>query len=114
MKIKNVELSLLKASQVEDGDVILVRISKAFKEKMTAEKARDLYNQIKSMVAEDKNIGIFFFPKEMELSLIKGYLEQAEKLIQPPSEDDSESTEKKSEIRVNSIDTDSGVTENQP
>lgn len=80
MNIQNAEVSLLKASQIENGDVLLVRMSKKTKESMSAEKAHDLFQQIKSMVG-GKEVGIFFFPKDLELSIIKNFLKKAEKLV---------------------------------
>ena len=80
MKIENAEISLLKASQIQDGDVLLVRMSKKYKEQMSAEKAHKLFEQIKSM-AGDKQVGIFFFPKDLEISIIRDFLEKADKLI---------------------------------
>jgi len=71
MEIENLEVSLLKASNIQDGDTVLVRLTEEQKQEMTKEKAGELYNKIKKCVGEDKKIAIFFFPKSMELGLVK-------------------------------------------
>ena len=81
MNIENAEVSLLKTSQIESGDVLLVRVSKKIKDSMSAEKAHSLYKQISEMVGPDKKVGIYFFPKDLEISVIKGFLSQSEKMF---------------------------------
>jgi hypothetical protein len=78
MKIENAEVTLLKASQIEDGDVLLVRMSKKFRDGMNADKAQALHTQLSEMVGE-KKIGVYFFPKDLDISVIKGFLGDSEK-----------------------------------
>lgn len=101
MEIQNAELSLFKASDIQSGDVVLVRVAKSFKDQMTGDKAQELYKQIKYMIGEDKNVGIFFFPKDLDISIIKGYLEQAEQLIGVSEEPEEPEELKETETQQN-------------
>jgi hypothetical protein len=71
MDIENLEISLLQASKIKDGDTILVRLTEEDKKVMTKDQISQLYQKIKKCVGEEKQISIFFFPKSMELSLVK-------------------------------------------
>jgi hypothetical protein len=71
MNIENLEVSILKTSEIKDGDTLLVKLTEEQKEAMTKESASALYNKIKSVVGPDKKISIFFFPSSMEISAIR-------------------------------------------
>lgn len=69
MKIENLELKLLKSSKIEDGDNILVKINDFDKNSLSKEDIKSLYEKISGMVK--KEVGIYFFPANLEISLIK-------------------------------------------
>ena len=69
MKIENLEIKLLKSSKIEDGDNILVKINDFDKKSLSKDDIKNLYEKISSMVK--KEVGIYFFPANLELSLIK-------------------------------------------
>ena len=69
MKIENLEIKLLKSSKIEDGDNILVKINDYDKNALSKEDIKNLYQKISSMV--EKEVGIYFFPANLEISLIK-------------------------------------------
>ena len=69
MKIENLEYKLLKSSKIEDGDNILVKINDFDKNSLSKEDIKNLYEKISSMVK--KEVGIYFFPANLEISLIK-------------------------------------------
>jgi hypothetical protein len=75
MDIENLEISLLQASKIQDGDTVLVRLTEEEKEFMTKDKISALYDKIKKCVGEDKKVSIFFFPKTMDISLVKNTMQ---------------------------------------
>lgn len=81
MNIKNLEVSILKTSELKSGDVVIVRMSPEEKNKLNKDNITEIYNQVKNMIGKDKEIGIFFFSKDMELSYIKDYLKQSEQIF---------------------------------
>lgn len=81
MNIKNLEVSILKTSELKSGDVVIVRMSPEEKNKLNKDNITEIYNQVKSIVGKEKEIGIFFFSKDMELHYIKDYLKQSEQLF---------------------------------
>lgn len=70
MNIDKLEIKLLKTSEIKDGDVILVKISDYEKQKLSKESIKNLYDKISKMVKRE-DIGIYFFPDNLEVSLIK-------------------------------------------
>jgi hypothetical protein len=85
MKIDQAEISLFKTSDIKDGDVLLVKISSKYKEKLNKENIQSLYDSIKAMVGS-KDVGIFFFPKNLDISILRNYLEKAELIANSGSE----------------------------
>ncbi|MEN9446594.1 MAG: hypothetical protein RL728_1106 [Bacteroidota bacterium] len=81
MDIKKLEVSFLKVSEIKSGDVVIVRMSPEEKNKLNKENITEIYNQIKNIVGKEKEVGIFFFSKDMELSYIKDYLKQSEQFF---------------------------------
>jgi hypothetical protein len=73
MDINNLELKLLKSSQVEDGDIILVKIDDKEKAGLKKEDVESLYTKITQMINK-KNIGIYFFPKNISIDMIKNHV----------------------------------------
>lgn len=76
MDIKSLEINLLKASEIKDGDIILIKINPEDKAKFSKDNITNIYSQIKNMV--NKDISIYFFPKDLDLELIKYHIEQTE------------------------------------
>lgn len=70
MKIEKLEIKLLESSKIQDGDIILVKIANDEKQKLSKNDIKDLYEKISNMVKKE-NIGIYFFPDNLEISLIK-------------------------------------------
>jgi hypothetical protein len=76
MDIKSLEINILKASEVKDGDTILVRVSEEEKSKFTKENIKNLYEQIKKIIGKD--ISIYFFPKNLSIDVIKNHIKNIE------------------------------------
>jgi hypothetical protein len=76
MNIESLEISLFKASEIKDGDIILIKTGPEDKAKFNKDNITSIYNQIKGMV--NKDISIYFFPKDFEIELIKYHVEQTE------------------------------------
>ena len=77
MDIKSLEINLFKASEVQNGDIILVRLSQEQKAKLTKENVQSLYKQIAEMIKKE-NIQIYFFPKDISIDLIKKHVKTIE------------------------------------
>lgn len=76
MDIESLELNLLKSSQINDGDIILVKIDETKKSKLKKEDIQFLYEQIKKITKKD--ISIYFFPENLSLHLIKNHIKNIE------------------------------------
>jgi len=89
LDIESLEIKLLKSSQIEDGDIILVKINEEDEKKISKENVRKLYDQISDMVKKP-NIGIYFFPKNLDISLIKNLIKEntVENLIEKENTND--------------------------
>ena len=74
MNIESLEVSLFKASEIQNGDIILVRMDKEEKNKLTKDNVQSLYKQINAMIKKE-NIQIYFFPKDISIDLIKKHVE---------------------------------------
>jgi hypothetical protein len=74
MNIESLEVSLFKASEIQNGDIILVRMGKEEKNKLTKDNVQSLYKQINAMIKKE-NIQIYFFPKDISIDLIKKHVE---------------------------------------
>lgn len=77
MKIESLEVNLFKASDIKDGDILLVRIDNEEKNKLTKEGVRNVYDQILNMIKR-KDIGIYFFPKNLDIEVIKDHISNIE------------------------------------
>jgi hypothetical protein len=69
MNIKSLEINLFKASQIEEGDVVLIKTSQDEKKSLSKEDVKQLYKKICDIT--NKSIPIYFFPKELELEILK-------------------------------------------
>jgi len=77
MNIESLELKLVKSSKIEDGDIIIVKIDDQRRKQLTKEEVKTLYTQITQMIKKD-NIGIYFFPKNLDLEFIKNHVNNIE------------------------------------
>jgi gentisate 1,2-dioxygenase len=83
MDIKSLEIKLVKSSQIEDGDIIIVKIDEEYKKNLTKQDIKDIYESINNMINK-KNIEMYFFPKSFDFEIIKNHVtnfEQIEKKI---------------------------------
>jgi uncharacterized alkaline shock family protein YloU len=76
MNIKSLEINLLKTSEINENDTILVKIDEDERKKLNKEDIQKLYNQIQSIVK--KNISIYFFPKNLSVDIIKNHVKNIE------------------------------------
>jgi hypothetical protein len=76
MDIKSLEINLLKASQIKDGDIILVKIDDNQKKQLKQEDITALYQELKNMIKKD--ISIYFFPKNLSIDTIKKHVKNIE------------------------------------
>jgi len=76
MDIKSLEINLFKTSEIQDGDTILVKIDEEKKSKLKKEDIRYLYEQIRNIAKKD--ISIYFFPKNLSISIIKNHIKNLE------------------------------------
>jgi hypothetical protein len=89
MDTKSLEINLFKASQIEEGDVVLIKTSQDEKKSLSKEDVKELYKKICDMT--NKNIPIYFFPKELELEILKKVV--IEHLQTSSNEDNNEQNE---------------------
>ena len=85
MDIQDLEINLCKASEIKDGDVILVKIDPEDRKKFKKEEVENLYKRIK-MMTKKENISIYFFPKNASIELVKknisSFEESKDKMIE--------------------------------
>ncbi len=77
MNIESLEINVLKASEIKDGDSIIVKVKENDRMKLSKESVASLYKQIKGIIKKD-NIPIYFFPQNISLNIIKSHVEQIE------------------------------------
>jgi hypothetical protein len=73
MNIESLEINLFKTSELKDGDTILVKIDTEEKAKLKKEDIQDLYSKLTKII-DNKNINIYFFPKNMDIDIIKNHV----------------------------------------
>ena len=76
MDIESLEINLLKSSEINDGDTILVKIDSQQKSDLTKENIKSLFDKIKGIVKKD--ISIYFFPKNLSIDIIKNHVKNIE------------------------------------
>jgi hypothetical protein len=77
MNIESLEINVLKASEIKDGDAIIVKVKETDKMKLSKESVTSLYKQIKTIIKKD-DIPIYFFPKNISIDILKAHVEQVE------------------------------------
>lgn len=76
MNIESLEINLFKASEIKDGDIVIVKIANDQKSKLDKENIKSLYKQITDMTK--KEIPIYFFPANLDLQIIKNTIQMAQ------------------------------------
>ena len=69
MNIESLEINLLKASEIKDGDVVIVKINEFEKANLDAEKIQSIYKKITDMLK--KETPIYFFPSNFTFEIMK-------------------------------------------
>ena len=77
MNIEPLEVKLVKSSKIEDGDIIIIKVSTEDKKNFDTENIKNLYAQIKNMIG-NKNISIYFFPKNLDIEFVKENIKNIE------------------------------------
>lgn len=75
MNIKSLETKIVKGSTIEPGDIIVVKMNSQDRESLSKEEIKNLYKSITSMLGV-KDIGMYFFPKDIDLYSIKSLIKQ--------------------------------------
>lgn len=79
MNIESLEINVLKASEIKDGDILLVKIDEKTKSKLDKDTITNLYEKITKMLK--KEIPIYFFPSDVTIEILKKTIEIQESLI---------------------------------
>lgn len=77
MDIKSLEINLFKTSEIKDDDTILVKIDAEEKSKLNKKDIENLYKDLKTIL-NNKNVNIYFFPKNMSIDMIKNHVRLTE------------------------------------
>jgi hypothetical protein len=80
MKIESLEINLLKASEIQDGDVVIVKIKDQEKSKLDKTQIKHLYEQITNILK--KEVPIYFFPSNLSVEIIKKAIETQNSLVE--------------------------------
>ena len=80
MNIESLEINLLKASEIKDGDIILVKIDNKTKSELNKETITNLYQKITDILK--KELPIYFFPSDVSIEILKKTIEIQENLNQ--------------------------------
>jgi hypothetical protein len=74
MKIENIDVSLFKASDIKDGDKLLVRTTG---KELSKEAVRSVYEELNKMIGK-KEVSMYFFPKDIKIDIIKNHIKNVE------------------------------------
>ena len=74
MKIENIDVSLFKASDIKDGDKLLVRTTG---KELSKEAVRSVYEELNKMIGK-KEVSMYFFPKDIKIDIIKNHIKNIE------------------------------------
>lgn len=77
MNIESLEINLLKVSEIKDGDVLIIKMSKEQKNKMNKNDVKEIYDQIVKMIKRN-DISIYFFPEDLSLDIVKNNIKMIE------------------------------------
>lgn len=94
MNIEKLEINVLKASEIKDGDILLIKMEQEEKEKLNKDSIKKLYDQVLGMINK-KDISIYFFPKNIDIDIIKNHVKNIEEVKDSFKENQSEQNENK-------------------
>ena len=77
MNIESLEINLLKASEIKDGDIIVIKVNEDEKSKLNKEIVQSLYMEIKKIINKE-NISVYFFPKNIDINIVKEHIKNVE------------------------------------
>lgn len=69
MNIESLEINLLKVSEIQDGDIIIIKMNEDEKSKLTKDQIQNLYTKLTTLLK--KELPIFFFPSNLDVEIIK-------------------------------------------
>ena len=75
--IESLEINVLKASEIKDGDILIVKMDKEQKNKMNKDDVKNIYDQIVKMIKRS-DISIYFFPEDLSIDIIKNNVKMIE------------------------------------
>jgi signal peptidase I len=73
MNIESLEIKLVKSSQIEDGDIIIIKVDDLNKKYFNKENIKNIYDQITNMINK-QNLKIYFFPKNLDIEIVKNHI----------------------------------------
>lgn len=85
MNIESLEINLLKASEIKDNDVVIVKINEFEKANLDTDKIQNLYKKITDMIK--KEVPIYFFPSNFTFEIIKNAIETQNNLTKDKQEE---------------------------
>jgi UDP-2,3-diacylglucosamine pyrophosphatase LpxH len=85
MNIESLEINLLKASEIKDNDVVIVKINEFEKANLDTDKIQNLYKKITDMIK--KEVPIYFFPSNFTFEIIKNAIETQNNLTKEKQEE---------------------------
>jgi hydroxymethylpyrimidine pyrophosphatase-like HAD family hydrolase len=86
MNIESLEINLLKASEIQEGDVVIVKINEKQKLNLNKEKITEIYNKIIQII--NRKIPIYFFPKDLSFHLIKKSISKASEILETTTQNE--------------------------
>lgn len=85
MNIESLEINILKASEIQDNDVVIVKINEFEKANLDTNKIQNLYKKITDMIK--KEVPIYFFPSNFTFEIIKNAIETQNNLTKDKQEE---------------------------
>lgn len=79
MNLESLEINILKASEIKDGDIVIVKIDELNKSNLDENKIQSIYQKITKMIK--KEIPIYFFPSYFTFEIIKSAITNQNSLI---------------------------------
>ena len=77
LNIESLEINVLKASEIKDGDILIVKMGKEQKSKMNKEDVKNIYDQVVKMIKRS-DISIYFFPEDLSIDIIRNNVKMFE------------------------------------
>ena len=77
LNIESLEINVLKASEIKDGDILIIKMGKEQKSKMNKEDVKNIYDQVVKMIKRS-DISIYFFPEDLSIDIIRNNVKMFE------------------------------------